>query len=115
MAIVREEDLPAIASQNLFIIRSKYIPPDILFEYLQSEAIADAFRSQLEELSQGTIIKRISLRDVAEIPVPLPFSIDHIMEFGTIKRFKGIDELKKARNELVHLREAYKQFSEGKE
>lgn len=115
MAMVRDEDLPAIASQNLFIIRSKFIPPDILFEYLQSEAIAAAFRSQLGELAQGTVIKHISLRDVAEIPVPLPFSMDQIMEFGTIKRFENIEDLKKARNELVHLREAYKQFSEGKE
>lgn len=111
MAIVREEDLPAIASQNLFIIRSKTIPPDILFEYIQSKAIADAFRKQLEDISHGIVIRRISLRDVRQIPVPLPFSKEQIIEFGTINSIQNLRELERSRNKLAHLLNAYKQHS----
>ena len=110
LAIVEEKDLPAIASQNLFIIRSKKISPALLFEYLQSKAIADAFRKQLEDLAHGAVIKHISLRDVGEIPVPLPFSKDQLSEFAGVKQLQDTDALKKARDELAQLRRSYLEF-----
>jgi len=115
MAIIRRKNLPAIASQNLFVIRSKTIAPEILFEYLHSKVVVEAFRKQMGELSHGAPIRHISVRDVGEIPVPLPFSKKQIAEFGSLKRLKDAKDLEKARNELVHLREAYKQFSESEE
>ena len=110
IAIVKEKDLPAIASQNLFIIRSKKISPDLLFEYLQSKAIADAFRKQLEDLAHGAVIKHISLRDVGKIPVPLPFSKDQLSEFAGVKQLEDMYALKKARDELAHMRRSYWEF-----
>lgn len=111
IAIVKEENLPAIASQNLFIIRSKKISPDLLFEHLQSKAIADAFRKQLEDLAHGATIKHVCLRDVGEIPVPLPFSKDQLSEFAGVKQLQDIGALRKARDELAQLRRAYLEFS----
>ncbi len=85
MAITKEKDLPAIASQNLFIIRSKVVAPEVLFEYLKSKAVAEAFCKQLEDLARGSTIRHIGLRDVGEIPVPLPFSNDLLVKFSRSK------------------------------
>lgn len=115
MAIVREQDLPALASNNLFIIRSKIISPDVLFEFLQSKAIAETFRRQLENVSHGAVIRRISLKDVKQIPVPLPFSMHQLCNIANIKNIDEIKVLKNLRNELAHLRKAYNEFSEIEE
>jgi hypothetical protein len=115
IAIIREEDLPAMASRNLFVIRSTTINPNSLFDYLQSKAIAVAFRKQLADLARGAPIKHISLSDVREIPVPLPFSEEHLSEFADIKRFARIKDLLEARNEIAHLRRAYELYSKSEE
>jgi hypothetical protein len=110
IALVRKKDLPAIASQNLFIIRPKKISPKLLFEYLQSEAIADAFRKQLSGRAHGQIIRHVSVRDVGEIPVPLPFSRDQLTGFAKVKQLRKIGELRKTKDELAQLRRAYQNF-----
>lgn len=111
MAMVKEKDLPAIASKNLFIIRSKTIKPELLFEYLQSKAIAEAFHNYLENIADGAAIRHIRRKDVGEIPVPLPFAQNQLVEFAGIRQTKDINEIKRARDELAHLRRAFETFS----
>ena len=115
MAIIEKKDLPAIASKNLFVIRSTTINPEFLFDYLQSKTIAIAFRKQLEDLAHGTPIRHISLRDIKEMPVPLPFSEEHLRKFADIRQFDNIKDLIEARNEIAHLRRAYELYSKSEE
>jgi hypothetical protein len=115
MGIIENKDLPAIASKNLFVIRSTRINPNFLFNYLQSEAIAAAFRKQLEDHAHGVLIRHISLGDAREIPVPLPFSEEHLWKLADIKRSGNLQDLVKARNEIAHLRSAYKLYSKREE
>jgi len=115
MAIIQEKDLPAMASTNLFVIRSTTITPKFLFDHLQSKVVAAAFRKQLEDLAHGTPIRHISLRDVREILVPLPFSEEHLWKFADIRRSGNIEDFIKARNEIAHLRSAYELYSASEE
>jgi len=115
MAIIEEKDLPAIVSRNLFVIRSTTISPRFLFDYLQSKTIAAAFRKQLEDVSHGAPIRHISLRDIKEIPVPLPFSEEHLSKFADIRQFDNIKDLIEARNKIAHLRRAYELYSKSEE
>lgn len=111
MAIVTEKDLPAIASRNLFVIRSRSISPEFLFGYLQSKTIRIAFRKQLEDLAHG-FIKHVNLVDIREMLIPLPFSEEHMESFVKIEQPEKLRELdlEKARNELRQLRCAYQEF-----
>ncbi len=114
MAIVTEKDLPAIASRNLFVIRSKSVSPEFLFGYLQSKTVRIAFRKQLEDLAHG-FIKRINLIDVREMLIPLPFSEEQLKSFIKIDQPEKLDEreLEKAGNELRQLRRAYQEFQKS--
>ena len=111
MAIITEKDLPAIASRNLFVIRSRSINPKFLFDYLQSKTIRIAFRKQLEDLAHG-FIKHVNLADIREMFIPLPFSEEHLESFVKIEQPEKLREhdLEKARNELRQLRRAYQEF-----
>lgn len=115
MGIIEKKDLPAIASKNLFVIRSTKINPNFLFSYLQSEAIAAAFRKQLEDHAHGALIRHISLGDAREIPVPLPYSEELLWKLADIKRSGNLQDLVKARNEIAHLRSAYELYSKREE
>jgi hypothetical protein len=111
MAMVEEKDLPAIASKNLFIIRSTTINPEFLFDHLQSKTVAITFQKQLEGLAHGAPIRHITLKDVGDVLVPLPFSDGHLIRFTAIKQYRDLEDLVKARNEITHLKRAFKQYS----
>ena len=67
VAIV-EEDIKAIVSANLFIIRpyeDKYLP-EVLKYYLES----DLGQEMIEGILKGTAIKSISHKDIQELPIP---------------------------------------------
>lgn len=67
VAIV-EEEIKAIVSASLFIIRpykDKYLP-EILKYYLESELGQDI----IQGIIKGTSIKSISHRDIEELPIP---------------------------------------------
>jgi hypothetical protein len=113
-SFITEKDLPAIASNNFFIIRSKSIPPKLLFEYLQNKVIAEAFHKELEIRSVGTAIKRIRLADACEIPVPLPFSREHLIQLANVRQLEDIGELEKTLDIINRLKQAYLAFSEDK-
>jgi len=111
MAMVAKKNLPAIASRNLFIIRSRKTSPKILFDYLQSETVGMVFRKQLEDLAGGAPIRHINLKAIKEIPVPLLYSDKHLTRLADVKQIDNLKDLIKTRNEIVHLRRAYEEYS----
>jgi hypothetical protein len=111
MAMVKEKDLPAIASRNFFVIRSTTISSEFLFDCLQSKTVGIAFQKQLEDLAHGAPIRHIALKDVMDISVPLPFSDEHLTRFAAIRQYGQLRDLEKARNEIMHLKRAFQQYS----
>jgi len=109
MAIVKEKDVPSIASKNFLIIRPKNVISSALFDYLQSEAIRRVFMKQLNEISRGAPIRHINLAALREMPIPLIFPSGQFDDTLT-ETFLGklsFEELKEARNWIQHVREAY--------
>lgn len=109
-AIVERKDLPAIASRNFFIIRSRKVNPEFLFDYLQSETIRTALQDQLEKLAHG-FIKHVNLRDVREIDIPIPYSDKDMENFLIVQPKRGtrvrIKDLERARDGIRQLRLVY--------
>jgi superfamily II DNA or RNA helicase len=110
MAIVQEDDLPAFASNNLFIIRSKKINSEFLFNYLQSKTVIDVLQKQLEDVSYGNLIKHINLNQIKEIIVPIPFSEDHMKHFTYLSGYSDLKAILYIKNELKELQESYLKY-----
>lgn len=112
MAIVKKKDLPAVASKNFFIIRSKRIHSDFLLDYFQSNTMRVAFQKQLEDLAHG-IIKHVNLAAVKEISIPIPFSEKDLDRFVIPSKRIDTDELndlRKLRDEIRQLSRAYQKY-----
>lgn len=71
VAKVGIDDLPAIASNGLFIIRAFDVPDGYLYEYLTSETGKTIFDKQLSNIEKGTTVASINLRDLVELRVPI--------------------------------------------
>lgn len=73
MYAYQSSDEPAIASNNLAIIRSS--KQDYIFSYLQTEEGQRIFKTQAEGLRKGVSIPHLSIKDLANIKIPiLPIS-----------------------------------------
>ena len=71
LALVREENLPAIASEALYILRPFGISEGYLYRYLTSKTGQIVFNAQLKRVEKGAIVSSISLSDLKTIPVPI--------------------------------------------
>jgi hypothetical protein len=103
MTLVEKENLPALASNNLFVIRSKRIDPKFLFNYLQSETILQELQSKLESSSTGATIKRITISRFREIEIPIPNSEKQLDWFTNIYSY-SLDELLNIRSEIFEIK-----------
>ena len=71
LALVTEANLPAIASNGLFIIRPFGVSEKYLYRYLTSKTGNAVFNEQLEEIEKGVVFPSISLKDLKTIQVPI--------------------------------------------
>lgn len=85
IARVTEDDLPAIASSGLFIIRAFDVLEDYLYSYLTSETGKAIFEKQLKSIERGATIVSIGLADLRKIRVPL-FDEQTMVDFANIDK-----------------------------
>ncbi len=71
VALVSNNDLPAIASNGLFIIRPYGVPDGFLYRYLTSETGKKRFDKQLKSIEKGVTVSSINLKDLSQIRVPV--------------------------------------------
>lgn len=65
------DDIPAIASNGLFIIRAYDVPESYLYQYFSSDTGKKILDKQLESIEKGSTIISINLKDLKELRVPL--------------------------------------------
>ncbi len=102
LALVTEVDIPAIASNGLFIIRPFDISEGYLFNYLTSKTGNEIFNKQLNRVQKGVTIPSITLADLKKIVVPI-FEQDvmHSIEnIDSISRNEAIVTAKKLMNQI---------------
>lgn len=83
MVRVTADDLPAIASSSLFIIRAFGVPESYLYQYVTSETGKTIFNKQLSSIERGAVIRSIALKDLKELRVPI-FDEQTMMNFANV-------------------------------
>lgn len=71
LALVTEDDIPAIASNALFIIRPIEISEGYLYRYLASETGNQTFNKQINRIQKGMTIPSVALADLIHVKVPV--------------------------------------------
>ena len=71
IAKVSSDNLPAIASNSLFIIRAFGVPDNYLYEYFTSNTGKAILDRQLSSIEQGSIVPSIRKSDLQELKVPI--------------------------------------------
>lgn len=71
IALVTEEDLPAMASGMLYIIRPFEISERYLYRYLTSTTGKEVFEKQIKKIQRGTAVPTITLADLKKIKIPV--------------------------------------------
>ena len=71
VARVTSDDLPAIASDSLYIIRVFGVPDEYLYEYFTSNTGKAILEKQLSSIEKGTVTATINMRDLKELRVPI--------------------------------------------
>jgi len=85
MYVYQTGDIPAIASNNLAIIRSS--KQDYILSYLQTDDGKRVFKTQAEDLRKGVSIPHLSIKDLASIKIPiLPIADLNALGDTTISR-----------------------------
>lgn len=85
MYVYQTGDIPAIASNNLAIIRSS--KQDYILSYLQTDEGKRIFKTQAEDLRKGVTIPHLSIKDLASIKIPiLPIADLNTLGDATISR-----------------------------
>lgn len=87
---VTADDLPAIASSGLFIIRAFGVPESYLYQYVTSETGRIIFDKQLSSIERGAVIQSIALKDLKELRVPI-FDDQTMMNFANVDRISVND------------------------
>lgn len=87
IVFVTEDDLPAIASDQLAIIRPHSVSDFNLYKYLSSNAGKVLFGQQLTSVSTGTTIKSLNLSSLKELEIPM-------LDINSAKQFEAEFETK---------------------
>lgn len=102
MYVYQAGNVPAIASNNLAIIRSS--KQDYILSYLQTDEGKRIFKTQAEDLRKGVTIPHLSIKDLASIKIPiLP-----------IADLNALGDASISRSTEAQLRNALEQLSEYK-
>lgn len=101
MYVYKKDDPPAIASNNLAIIRSNN--DDYILSYLQTEDGKRIFSEQAKDLTTGNIVPLINIKDIQNIRIPiLPLSDLNIIGNNAIENATS--------DELLSLEEIVKSY-----
>ena len=90
LALVTEADVPAIASNALFIIRPFDISEGYLYKYLTSKTGNDIFNKQLNRVSKGVTVPSVTLSDLKKIEVPI-FEEDIVQNLDQVEYISNKD------------------------
>lgn len=99
LALVTENDIPAIASNGLFVIRPYDVTERYLYKYLTSKTGNEVFNKQIKRIQKGVTIPSIALSDLVHVLVP-------VYDEETMHNIESMDRLSKT--EVI---EATKQFA----
>lgn len=102
MYVYQIGDVPAIASNNLAIIRSS--KQDYILSYLQTDEGKRIFKRQAEDLQIGVIAPYLSIKDLASIKIPI-LPIDDLNALGDVTISRSTE---------AQLRDALEQLNEYK-
>ena len=108
IAFITEDDLPAIASDQLVIIRPHSVSDYNLYKYLSSEAGRLIFGQQLTVASTGTTISSLNISTLKKLKIPMldvnsANVFEHDFEENHHNTFNDI--LKKAEKEINQINE----------
>lgn len=92
VARVTADDLPAIASNSLFIIRVFGVPDEYLYEYFTSNTGKAILDKQLSSIERDLVIASINKKDLQELRVPI-FDEATMLSFSQIEDMKASDAL----------------------
>ena len=109
IAFVTEDDLPAIASDQLAIIRPHSVSDFNLYKYLSSESGKVIFGQQLTAASVGSTISSLNISSLRELEIPL-------LDVNSAKVFESEFEKnhKQTFNEILkNTEKAFNQISEN--
>ncbi len=93
LVMVTASDLPAVASNALFIIRAIDVPERYLYQYFTSETGKKVFKAQLDRIVKGATISSINLSDLKEIRVPI-YDMQIMIELADIKKLESKQAMK---------------------
>ena len=92
VARVTSDNLPAIASNSLFIIRAFGVPEEYLYEYFTSNTGKAILDKQLSSIERGATVVSISMADLKELRVPI-FDEATMLSFSQVEEMKATDAL----------------------
>lgn len=93
VARVTSENLPAIASNSLFIIRAFGVPEGYLYEYFTSNTGKAVLDQQLSSIEQGATVATINKADLKGLRVPI-FDETTMLSFPQIQDMNATDALR---------------------
>ena len=100
ICVVKEKDLPAMASGFLIIVRPLNISKINIFEYLSSTVGQTVFKKQLSDISTGSYIKNISITSLRNLQIP---SVDkNSISYFERKYKSSFEEIKKIANKALN-------------
>lgn len=96
LAFVTENDLPAIASNGLIIIRAYDVSEKYLYSYFTSQTGNEVFNKQLFRIQRG-LIPNITISDLKEVIIPILDSdtIEEMENYTTITKETVINTAKR--------------------
>lgn len=116
MYVYQTGDIPAIASNNLAIIRSS--KQDYILSYLQTDEGKRIFKTQAEDLRKGVTIPHLSIKDLASIKIPiLPIADLNALGDATISRSTeaqlrdALEQLNEYKNQIQALEKEKENFN----
>lgn len=121
LAQVTEEDLPAVASNAMFIIRPFGVSEGYLFKYLISNTGNKVFRQQLERVQHGVTVASVSLKDLKKLKVPV-YDAQLMLDIENLEHLSSAEKMDVARkvirnqhmqNALELEKEVYNQLLEA--
>ena len=84
IALVTKDDIPAIVSNNLFIIRPFKVSEKYLYKYFKSKTGNEVFTKQLNRIKKGVTVPSITLSDLVHVKVP-------VFDESTMKAIEKVD------------------------
>ncbi len=105
--ITEEQEVPAIASNGFCILRSRDIPPELLFAYCKTQA----FRDMLSIRSTSSMYPTVGDRDVHDVPFLKP---PPTVEAEVVQRMRdGLEMIRRAQGEIAKAVELMDAFVRG--